>query len=92
MPRGVKKTDESKSVADNNVTVREADDKIDSTPTSVTIEIPEESKTESTSGSERVKERLQRRNPKSQNNLNLKIQNRKFLTDSITLNVLFHCI
>lgn len=57
MPRGVKKTDESKPVADNNVTVGDVDTKIESTSTSVTVEIPEESKTESTSGSERVKEK-----------------------------------
>lgn len=57
MPRGVKKTDESKPIADNNVTVRDVDTKIDSTSASLTVEIPEESKTESTSRSERVKEK-----------------------------------
>lgn len=53
MPRGVKKTDESKSVADNNVTVGDVDTKIESTSTSVTVEMSEvseiETKTDSTS-------------------------------------------
>lgn len=66
MPRGVKKTDESKPVADNNVTVGDVDTKIESTSTSVTVEIPEESKTESTSGSERVKEKASEKKSEKQ--------------------------
>lgn len=64
MPRGVKKTDESKPVADNNVTVGDVDTKIDSTSTSVTVEIPEESKTESTSKS--VKEKVSEKKSEKQ--------------------------
>lgn len=60
MPRGVKKTDESKPVADNNVTVGDVDTKIESTSTSVTVEMSEvseiESKTDSTSNP--VKEKV----------------------------------
>ena len=66
MPRGVKKTDESKPVADNNVTVGDVDTKIGSTSTSVSVEIPEESKTESTSGSERVKEKASEKKSEKQ--------------------------
>lgn len=57
MPRGVKKTDESKPVADNNIPVEDVDTKIESTSTSVTVKMSEESKPERTSGSESVKEK-----------------------------------
>lgn len=57
MPRGVKKTDESKPVEDNNIPVEDVDTKIESTSTSVTVKMSEESKPERTSGSESVKEK-----------------------------------
>lgn len=68
MPRGVKKTDESKSVAHNNVTVGDVDTKIESTSTSVTVEMSEvseiESKTDSTSKS--VKEKVSEKKSEKQ--------------------------
>ena len=64
MPRGVKKTDESKPVADNNATVGDVDTKIESTSTSVTVEISEESKTDSTSKS--VKEKVSEKKSEKQ--------------------------
>ena len=68
MPRGVKKTDESKSVADNNVTVGDVDTKIESTSTSVTVEMSEvseiEPKTDSTS--KPVKEKVSEKESEKQ--------------------------
>lgn len=68
MPRGVKKTDESKSVADNNVTVGDVDTKIESTSTSVTVEMSEvseiEPKTDSTS--KPVKEKVSEKKSEKQ--------------------------
>lgn len=60
MPREVKKTDESKSVADNNVTVGDVDTKIESTSTSVTVEMSEVSEIEpkADSTSKPVKEKV----------------------------------
>lgn len=68
MPRGVKKTDESKSVTGNNVTVENDHTKIESTSTSVTVEMSEvseiEPKTDSTS--KPVKEKVSEKKSEKQ--------------------------
>lgn len=62
MPRGVKKTQEAEVASENNVTVGDVDTKIESTSTSVTVEMSEES----TSGSERVKEKASEKKSEKQ--------------------------